>query len=389
MIDFYVPISVYSSARGSRFGRTMSLAEFFNLGKEHASIIMAYRTLKSSLRELKDEEARKREQLESFKATLTMGYNPLDPDAQREYVDIQQLCEVLTQELAQLNADIKRGADEADRLKRGLPAATLSGSFEPTRAERNLVRHSGFICIDIDDHFNRKDSQGQNICYTQSLESVPSVLASMPWVCYAAHSVGGIGYYALIPLGPIDDVHTHKWYFECLEQEFLQYGFVIDPACSDVTRLRILSYDKSPYRNAHAVAYMGRSNFVGRAERERLADEQRRQVLAAAHRDRLHQNPDDSLRDADICVTQIERLALDITESYDQCIKLGRSLLSLGDSGLYLWQRLCRYRSASHSQLRTDGELERKWHTLSRTGAIDIGFFFNECKKHGIYARNN
>lgn len=389
MIDYYVPISVYTSARDSRSGRAMGLAEFMNLGKEYAPTIMAYRTLKASVRELKEHADQKTNLLNSHQETLALGYNPLDPDGLREYLCIQRRCKVLRREIEVLQQDIARGSAEADNMKRGLPAATLSGLFQPTRAERNLVSHSGFICIDIDDHFNRKDSQGRNVSYPQSLDAVPSVLASLPWVSYAAHSVGGVGYYALIALGPLDAVHTHKWYFECLEEEFLQYGLVIDPACSDVTRLRILSYDNAPYRNARAVPYMGRTNFIGRAERERRAEEARRQALAASHRDRLRQNPDDPLRDAELCVSQIEQRALDITESYDQCIKLGRSLYSLGDSGLFLWQRICHYRSSSHSQLRTDTELEQKWQTLSRTGAIDLGYFFNVCKAHDIYAHRS
>lgn len=389
MIDYHVTISFYNSARGSRSGRAIGLAEFMNLGKEHASAIMAYRTLKTTLREMRDESVQKCARISDLQEKLDLGYNPLDPESQSEFEQARQLCELLQQEVDALSHNIERGDIEADRIKRSLPAATLSGLFEPTRAERNLKHHSGFICIDIDDHFNRKDSSGHNISYPQSLDAVPTVLASFPWVAYAAHSVGGVGYYALIPLGPIDEVHTHKWYFECLEEEFLQYGLVIDPACSDVTRLRILSYDNAPYRNAAAVPYMGRANFVGRAERERRAEEQLRQALAASHRDRLRQNPDDPLRDAELCVSQIEQRALDVTESYDQCIKLGRSLYSLGDSGLYLWQRICRYRSASHSQLRTDAELEQKWQTLSRTGAIDIGYFFNVCKAHDIYAHRS
>lgn len=386
MASIYNIISVYKSSKGSSVGQAMSLAEFMSMGKDYAAQIMAYRTLKQSVREYKEALSTLQELLSQNEMDIQ---NPMLDHQSAEYMGMSEAITRLRQEIEECKTSIARGEAECERMKRSLPAATLSGYFEGKRSVDTLTQHSGFICIDIDDHVVHRNQRGEKESVAQDISHVPEILAQLPWVLYAAHSVGGVGYFALIPLGPIDSVHTHKWYFECLEQEFLQMGLIIDHACSDVCRLRILSYDKEPYRNAHATPYMGIAKFVGKAEKKRLDEEQRRLALAEQYRSQLHKDPNSVLRDVESCVEQIEQRHLDITEDYDQCVKLGRAFLSLGDACLYLWQRVCALRSATHSQMRTPEQCEEKWKSLYKTGSIDIGFFFNTCKKYNIYARRS
>ena len=394
-MDLYSPISFFKSSRGSSQGSSISLAEFMSMGKDYAPQIMAYRTLKQTIRELKAERQCLFDSLQSARDTVAVGYNPLDPEAESEYLNAVQLVSQYEPRLSQLDRDIESGEREADRIKRGLPAATISGYFSPKRKEADLQQHSGFICIDIDDHFNRRNADGKNVSFPQSLDHVLDILSQIPWVLYAAHSVGGVGYFALIPLGPIEaatvpsgspdgqstpsqpsHLRTHKWYFECIEEEFREYGLIIDPACSDVTRLRIVSYDPAPYRNPHAVPYIGRVGFIGRAEREQRAEAERRAAEAAAYRARLNRSDSDVLRDVEACVQQIEQRALDITTDYKTTVKIGMALYNLGDSGLYLWKRICRFRSADHTHLRTDHDLEVHWRRFGAGKTVPVEWFF-------------
>ncbi len=381
-------ISVYASSRTSQ-GQDMSLAEFMALGQQYAPQITAYRTLKASLIEMKDELSKHQQIVRELEPVVAAGFNPLLSEVPQEYKNAQVELRDSKCRIEELAPQIENGSNTADKMKRSLPAATLSGTFSPKRGKDNLVQHSGFIAVDIDDHVNHRLADGSNVVRAQCLDGFIDFLEAgrttgeFPWVVFASHSVGGRGYFCLIPIGPVDAQHTHEWYFECLAAEFEQYGYTIDPACSDVSRLRILSYDKHPFRNGEAVTYMGRRNFIGRAERQRQAESQRRAEQEAAYRATLAHDPDHDLKITEQLISEIEHRAIDVTGSYDQCIKIGRSLHSLGSHGLWLWKRVCRFRSASHAQMRTDSELEEKWKTFGGSSS-SVGLFWQICDKEGV-----
>lgn len=381
-------ISVYASSRTSQ-GQDMPLTEFMALGKQYAPQITAYRTLKASLTGMKEEMAHHQQVVRELEPVVAAGYNPLLSEAPQEFKDAQTELRSSQCRIEELAPQIENGSKTADKMKRSLPAATLSGTFYPKRGKDNLVQHSGFMAVDVDDHVNHRLSDGTNVVRVQCLDGFLDFLEAgrvtkeFPWVVYASHSVGGRGYFCLIPIGMVDEQHTHEWYFECIAAEFERYGYTIDPACSDVSRLRILSYDNHPFRNAQADTYLGRRNFVGRAERQRQAESQRRAEQEAAYRATLAQDPDRDLKVTEQLISEIERRALDVTGSYDQCIKIGRSLHALGEHGLWLWKRVCRFRSASHSQMRTDSELEDKWKTFGGSSS-SVGLFWQICDKEGV-----
>ena len=130
--------------------------------------------------------------------------------------------------------------------KKQLPMMTTSGVFRGGRKADCLVAHSGLICIDIDEDDNT------GIPDFEYLKE--NVLSRIEEVAYAARSVGGAGYFAIIPL---KYPSQHKRQFKKLQEQFAELGITIDAACSDVCRLRCLSYDEAPYINEGAVAYTG------------------------------------------------------------------------------------------------------------------------------------
>ena len=385
-MNWYANISVYKSAKDN-VGQVMSLTDFMRLGHQMKDDIEKYRMMKSVLSRIRERSSGLQSMLEGLQEFIEENRNPLGgEELDPKVIEAVKERKNIENEIGELKDKIAAQSRMCDEQKRHFPCATISGWFAPTRAKANLQQHSGFICIDIDDHYNLNGNT-----YTQSLAGIRDLLVSLPWVMYAAHSVGGAGYFALIPLGPVDDDHPHEWYFDCLKAEFEQMGIVIDPACRDTTRLRFLSYDDNPVRNAQCEHYMGSASFVSKRERqEREQEEKRRAAIEAfkAQRNSLGSQRS-QLISAELCVTKIEERAIDITGSYDQCIKLGRAFYSLGDEGLYLWKRVCMLRSASHAQLRTPEELDYKWKTFSKTASIDIGYFFNVCKEHNIYAKSN
>ncbi|WP_051211248.1 BT4734/BF3469 family protein [Runella zeae] len=134
---------------------------------------------------------------------------------------------------------------ERDIIKATLPAITPSGVFT-YRASKNLVEHSGLICLDID--YKGNESIG-------NFDDLKEQLVKIPNIAFCIKSVSGMGYAVGIPIRYPD---KHVLHFEALKKIFLQYLEInIDAACRDVTRLRGYTYDDSVYLNDKAVPFEG------------------------------------------------------------------------------------------------------------------------------------
>ena len=126
--------------------------------------------------------------------------------------------------------------------KRSLPAFTPSGVFRERCADA-LIEPSNVICIDIDGKDN------PSVSYTTTMKRLVSQL---PFVWYCGISVSGNGVFCLVKY---EDHKLHKQYFKALEKDFSDIGLTIDKACSDICRLRIVSYDSNPYINENPTIY--------------------------------------------------------------------------------------------------------------------------------------
>ena len=131
---------------------------------------------------------------------------------------------------------------EIGSWKSKLPAITVSGLFQ-TRHSLALIKHSGYICIDIDGGDNPS---------IEDFAMLRDELKKIINVAYASLSVSGKGVFCLIPL---KDVDKHKEHFEALRLNFKTLGIVIDKSCSDVSRLRGYTYDPDAYYNENAIVY--------------------------------------------------------------------------------------------------------------------------------------
>lgn len=132
--------------------------------------------------------------------------------------------------------------EDKNRFKTSVPAVTASGTFN----ERNgagLIAHSGLMCIDIDEKDNLDVAEFYRL---------NELIRSIPYVAYCGHSIGGKGYFVIIP---ISSPEKHKEHFEALRQDFARCGITIDKSGKDVTRLRIYSYDDTAYINPAAATY--------------------------------------------------------------------------------------------------------------------------------------
>jgi hypothetical protein len=118
--------------------------------------------------------------------------------------------------------------------KKGFPTTTPSGEFTK-RNKKSIIRHSGLICLDIDNVKNL-------------LENLKKKLKKLPFVHLMFESPS-FGLKVFIKIDAKDE-KEHLEYFKALEYFFkIQLDIEIDPACKDITRGCYLSYDEDPYYN--------------------------------------------------------------------------------------------------------------------------------------------
>jgi len=132
---------------------------------------------------------------------------------------------------------------EIDSLKSNLPAITASGIFTH-RAIGGLIRHSGFIAVDID----RAGNEGIDF------EELKEELKKIDCIAYCGLSVSGKGLFCLVPIAYPE---RHSDHFRALQEAFKKMGVTIDQSCKDVSRLRGYSFDVNPFFNHSAVKFTG------------------------------------------------------------------------------------------------------------------------------------
>lgn len=244
--------------------------------------------------------------------------------------------------------------EKRNALKRSLPQATISGVFSPTRAKNNLSQHSGLICVDID----AKDNP--DILDWETLKHDLSVL---PQIAYCALSVSGKGLFLVIPLRYPE---KHLKQFRQLQIDFRKMGIMIDSACSDITRLRCLSYDEHPIINENATLYEGV-----------YVEKPKHKSLPTCF---IYEGENTSAEVA-VCCRKIQQCGIDITASYDDWLKVGCALTTLGDNGRSLFH-ICSQQNAKYNAAKTD----KMFTDLLRRNyqQVNIGTFFWMCKQYGI-----
>jgi len=232
---------------------------------------------------------------------------------------------------------------------------TTSGVFRGGRRAECLAAYSGLICIDIDAKDNTEVPDFDHL--------KENVLSQIKEVAYAARSVGGKGYFAIIPLRY---PNQHKQQFKQLQKDFADIGITIDAACSDVCRLRCLSYDDEPYINEDAVAYTG----VYREPRQPQWQPWPRNGFADDTDERVY-----------LACKEIELRKIDMTDNYEDWIAIGFSLATLGEGGREYFHIVSRQSPKYRAR-----ETDQKFTSFLRSGSkgYSIGTFFYYCQRFGV-----
>lgn len=246
--------------------------------------------------------------------------------------------------------------NEPDKEKRKhlksttIPAATICATFHTREGTVELcdrIKHyNSLVVIDLD-NITDIDASRQKV-------------QQLPFVLYCATSVSGNGLYAIIPIDSTDYT-KHATYVKALENEFARIGLQADTACRDVTRLRILSYDTSPYINKQCLIYS-------------LPEESEPEPYKPPHT-----SQDDLHTQIESCICQWEERQIPLDE-YSEWATIGMALSSLGETGREYFNRISRF-SAKYSPEACD----KKFKELQRTTrSLNIGTFFYKCRQKGI-----
>lgn len=144
-----------------------------------------------------------------------------------------------------LQEKIRAAKDKAEKakLKANMPMITPSGIFSQRRQDC-LLKHSGFISIDIDRAATNE--------FITNWQDLPSILTRLKNIAYFGRSVGGEGFWALIPIAFPE---KHKAHFRALQQAFSRLGIELDPAPSNVASCRFFSHDPEAYINPNATPF--------------------------------------------------------------------------------------------------------------------------------------
>ena len=123
--------------------------------------------------------------------------------------------------------------------KTNLPSVTFSGIFSQ-RNKKSLIKHSGLVCLDIDN--------------LEDVEAAKATIKKDSFVYAMFVSVSGKGLAIIVRIEP--DQEKHFSAFQKLKDYFLMmYGIEVDNSCSDISRLRFLSYDPDMHLNTKAKVF--------------------------------------------------------------------------------------------------------------------------------------
>lgn len=230
-----------------------------------------------------------------------------------------------------------------------IPAITISGLFN-VRESKGLVSPSGLICIDID----HKDNP------PEIMAKVPSILKSLPYVCYASKSISGDGYFGIIP---IENPSHFRQHYNALEEKMKSYGITIDKSCKDITRLRFATYDDEHYYNPSASSFYLEVDTTQPLDRK----QSRQFVSSSTHSD------EDRVKGE---IEFLKNNSISLPDDYDTWFKLAMSLSSLGEKGRKFFHELSSL-SSKYDKYECDNQYDEVINHYSGDNEVSLGTFFH------------
>lgn len=285
--------------------------------------------------------------------------------------------------------DSAKKMPEYIQTKKRLPGATLSGLFDlrndecvrrdgskfvspVSRRETHLLKHTGWLAIDIDFGDNANLSNFDNIRTTCSFR---------PEIALVMRSCSGTGYFGLVRLAYPD---RHKEQFKALIKEYAALGIMLDKQCGNIGRVRFASWDdpRRIYINEKATPYRGleieNSNFLKPyvpSATWNLAKYQRQRDTNTAQ---TYQNFWGDVRAlerlTELVVYSLVREKINITEDYDDWCMVGWALKDHP-----IGERLFHELSACSSKYQPQ-QTALKWRQLGASLQVTSNYLYHICR---------
>lgn len=246
---------------------------------------------------------------------------------------------------------------ERDKLKAQLPAITPSGLFSKREAS-GLLRHSGFIQVDIDFREN---------CHITNYTGLKAELAKIVNLAYLGLSVSGTGFWGLIP---IRYPEKHTAHFLALQQDFKRLGVTLDDKPKNIASLRGYSWDADAHFNHKAEPY------------SKLLEPQTGRHRSKPHAPRPQSSEAEKV---EAVLGLIEGRRLDITPGYGEWFSIGCALANeFGEPGRDYFHRTSQFYSG-YDPGATDKQFN---HCLQHAYRFTLGTFFEIAQRYGLQWKN-
>lgn len=253
--------------------------------------------------------------------------------------------------------------EEIKKWKAKVACITVSGVFE-SRNVSKLIKHSGYICIDIDANDNLQ---------IQNFEELRDNLTKIKNIAFASLSVSGKGVFCIIP---IEDTEMHKEHFEALKEIFKKLGIIIDKGCGDVSRLRCCSYDENSYFNESAIVFTQKviPNLIKKTEKSYNLNNQIKSNQVSQKKD-INKNYNKVFS----MISKLNAHNIDITKEYNDWFSIAVSLSNeFGEKGRSLFHLVSKI-NILYNENRTDNLFSE---CLKTSYKYTLGTFFHLAKIH-------
>lgn len=253
-----------------------------------------------------------------------------------------------------------------------LPCITPSGRFSRRKASE-LIEHSGYICLDIDagDNTDIKD-----------FAELRDEISKLSNVAYCSLSLSRNGVFCFIP---IKYPEKHKEHFYALRYCFEKLGIIIDKSCSDVSRLRALSYDPDRYINYDAVVFettMDKKLLDGSSPDKRRNDSSKnRDYVRTVRKAKSIDTVSANFSKVQKTISILSEKGLVIAESYADWFSIGCAFASeFGEDGRDFFHNVSSMSSKYH-EAQTDGMYNSCLDGCLNMKGYSIGTFYYLAKK--------
>lgn len=252
--------------------------------------------------------------------------------------------------------------------KRNLPAVTASGTFSERKAS-GLKSYNGYICIDID---------GQDNPHISDFPQLRDELSKIKNIDACFLSASGEGVFCFVKVG--DDPQLHKQYFNALSVCFNELGIKVDEKCSDISRLRFVTFDENGYINdKDSVAFtqvLSQKPTTHNARKE--------PNLKSTGISQKLSGPQNVVSRVEQTIQKLEAQSIDITDDYSDWIRIGFAFArEFGEEGRELFHRVSSI-SSKYDARQADSVYDGLLQSDEPSNPATLGTFFYLVQQAGV-----